>query len=146
MNAEAMLKTLEEHHRQIEAGLNVIRRHCDAPVPNIDDLAVARLRLSSASLARSVFVTEVVVPCLVKDSDVDRRAELSALQCKFTAKRQISCEHVAMWTSVTIKEDWAGYRAAARLIWAMMEDQIDKERQYLVERLRNGCGPTVVQD
>lgn len=136
MDEEAMLGTLEEHHRRIEAGLDQIRFHCAAPVPNIGDLAVARSSLGSASLARSMFVTEVVVSHLVKDGDVDLRAELSALQAKFTAKRQISTEHVARWTSESIEADWAGYCAAARLIWAMMEGQIDMERRYLAERLR----------
>ncbi len=136
MDEEAMLATLEKHHRRIEAGLDQIRRHCAAPVPNISDLAAARSSLGSASLARSMFVAEVVVPHLVNDGDVDLRAELLALQCKFTAKRQISRDHVAIWTSETIQADWAGYRAAARLIWAMMEDQIDTERRYLAERLR----------
>ena len=89
-------------------------------------------------MARSTFVTEVVVPRLAEDGDVDLRIELSALMCKFTAKRQISCEHVAMWTSVTIEEDWTGYCAAAKLIWAMMEDQMDKERRYLAARLKQG--------
>jgi len=138
MSEEAMLSRLEEHHRQIEAGLDVIRQHCASPVPNISELAVARSQLSSASMARSTFVTEVVVPRLAEDGDVDLRIELSALMCKFTAKRQISCEHVTMWTSVTIEQDWAGYRAAAKLIWAMMEDQMDKERQYLAARLKQG--------
>lgn len=131
-----MLGTLEEHHRRIEAGLDQIRFHCGSPVPDIGDLAVARSSLGSASLARSMFVAEVVVPHLVKDGDVDLRAELSALQCKFTAKRQVSCDHVAIWTSETIRADWSGYCAAARSIWAMMEDQIDMERRYLAARLR----------
>jgi len=139
MNEEAMLHVLEGHHRTIETGLDVIRRHCAAPVPNISDLAVARSQLSSASMARSAFVKEVVVPRLAEDGDADLRIELSALLCTFTAKRQISCEHVAMWTSVTIAEDWAGYCAAAKLIWAMMEDQIDKERRYLGARLRQSA-------
>ena len=144
MNEEAMLARLEEYHRQIEAGLAVIRRHCDARVPNSSELAVARSELSSASLARSAFVTDVVVPCLIKNSDVDLRAELSGLLCIFEAKRQISCQHVMLWTVDTIEEDWAGYCAAARSIWAMMEDQVDKECRFLVARLKAGCGADIV--
>ena len=53
------------------------------------------------------------------------------------AKREISFEHVERWTRSTIDADWAGYCGAARVIWAMMEDQLDRERQYIINRLRN---------
>jgi len=136
MSEEEMLHTLEEHHRTIRAGLDEIRFQCAAPHPNSGDLDAARLRLSSASFARSKFVSETVVPRLLEDADADLRDELSKLLSVFQAKRQISCAHVTTWTRVTIDADWDGYRTAAALIWTMMENQIDRERRYLGDRLR----------
>ena len=136
MSEEEMLHTLEEHHRTIRAGLDEIRFQCAAPHPNSGDLDAARSRLSSASFARSKFVSETVVPRLLEDADADRRDELSKLLSVFQAKRQISCAHVTTWTRVTIDADWDGYRTAAALIWTMMENQIDRERRYLGYRLR----------
>ncbi len=136
MSEEEMLHTLEEHHRTIRAGLDEIRFQCAAPHPNSGDLDAARSRLSSASLARSKFVSETVVPRLLEDADADLRDELSKLLSVFQAKRQISCAHVTTWTRMTIDADWDGYRTAAALIWTMMENQIDRERRYLGDRLR----------
>ncbi len=136
MSDEEMLHTLEEHHRTIRAGLDELRFQCAAPYPNSGDLDAARSRLSGASLARSRFVSEEVVPRLLEEADADLRDELSKLLSVFQAKRQISYAHVMTWTRVTIDADWEGYRAAAALIWTMMENQIDRERRYLGDRLR----------
>ena len=136
MSEEEMLHTLEEHHLTIRAGLDEIRFQCAAPDPNSGDLDAARSRLSSASLARSKFVSETVVPRLLEHADADLRDELSKLLSVLQAKRQISCAHVTTWTRVTIEADWNGYRTAAALIWTIMECQIDLERRDLGDRLR----------
>lgn len=137
MDDQTMLQTMEEYHRQILDGLATIRGHCDASEPDSPALDATRKRLSAVSQARSTFVTDVVVPRLLQDSGVDERAELLDLLCVIAAKREISFEHVERWTRSTIDADWAGYCGAARVIWAMMEDQLDRERQYIIDRLRN---------
>lgn len=73
MNEEAMLGRLEDHHRAIVAGLTEIRRHCGASHPHSGELAAARERLTAASLARSRYVSEEVVPALLKDPNRDGR-------------------------------------------------------------------------
>ena len=135
MNDDEMLQTLGKHHQMILAGLEEIRFQCAASYPNTGDLDAARSRLSGASLARSKFVSEKMVPRLLEDADADLRDDLSKLLSVLQAKRQISAEHVATWTRVTIEQDWDGYRAAARLIWTMMESQIERERRDLGDRL-----------
>lgn len=137
MDDQAMLQTMEEYHRQIMDGLTNIRAHCGASTPDSPALDVTRKGLSAVSQARSAFVTDVVVPRLLQDSDVDERAELLDLLCVIAAKREISFEHVERWTSTTIEADWSGYCGAARVIWAMMEDQLERERQFIISRLRN---------
>lgn len=132
-----MLQTMEDYHRRIIAGLEGIRRHCGASAPDSAALAESRSELTKVSQARSTFVTEVVVPRLLQDSDVDERGELLDLLCVIAAKRQISCEHIETWTFTTIDDDWMGYCAAAKVIWAMMEDQLDRERRYIIGRLRS---------
>ena len=137
MDDQTMLQTMEEYHRQILEGLATIRSHCGASEPDSPALDASRKRLSAVSQARSTFVTEVVVPRLLQDSDVDQRAELLDLLCVIAAKREISFEHVERWTLTTIDADWLGYCGAAKVIWAMMEDQLDRERQFIISRLRN---------
>ncbi|RYF13465.1 MAG: hypothetical protein EOO77_15480 [Oxalobacteraceae bacterium] len=135
MSDDELLQTLGEHHRIILSGLGEIRFYCAASYPKIANLDAARSRLSRASLARSKFVSEKMVPRLLENADADLRDDLSKLLSVFQAKRQISASHVAIWTPVTIAQDWEGYRAAARLIWTMMEKQIDHERSDLGDRL-----------
>lgn len=136
MNAEAMLRTLEEHHRAILDGLDVIRRHCAEESPSSCELAKARERLTAASLGRSRFVSEQVVPSLLMDADDDLRTELSELLYATAAKRMLSNCHVKTWNTASIEADWSGYCEAARSIWPMMEDLIDRECRVLVARLK----------
>jgi imidazolonepropionase-like amidohydrolase len=139
MNAEAMLHVLEEHHRAIEAGLSEIRRHCGEMSPCSRELGAARERLTAASLARSRFVSEHVVPSLVKDADDDLRTELAELLYATAANRMLSNCHIKTWTVASIEADWSGYCAAARDIWPMMEDQMEHERRVLVPRLKQSA-------
>lgn len=136
MNAEAMLHVLEEHHRAIEAGLVEIRRHCGNTSPCSRELGAAREQLTAASLARSRFVSEQVVPSLVKDADDDLRTELAELLYATAAKRMLSNCHIKRWTTASIEADWSGYCTAARDIWPMMEEQIERERRVLISRLK----------
>ena len=136
MNAEAMLKTLEEHHRTIKEGLRVIQSHCSQASPSSCELAKAREHLTAASLARSRFVSEQVVPSLVKDADDDLRTELAELLYATAAKRMLSNVHVKTWNTASIEADWSGYCAAAKGIWPIMQDQIDRECRVLVSQLR----------
>jgi hypothetical protein len=133
---EAILRELEEHHARIRAGIDDIRRHCEAPVPDMMGLSDARLRLSRASTARSTFYTAQVVPKL-RERMIDQ-TELTDMQRAFGAKRLKSSEHVVAWPFAAIEKDWPGYRAAAKEIWAMMEEQMNREiaisRRYLKPR------------
>ena len=144
MNEREMLRRLEEHHRRIRAGIDEVRSCCEATSPSSKELGAARSRLSEASLARSKFVGEEVLPRLLEDADADLRFDLLKLVSVFAAKRQISNEHVARWTLLTIEQDWAGYCAAAKVIWAMMENQLDSERRYLAGRLNIGSETVTV--
>lgn len=76
MSDDELLQTLGEHHRIILFGLEEIRFHCAASYAKTGDLDAARSRLSRASLARSKFVSEKMVPRLLKDADADLREEL----------------------------------------------------------------------
>lgn len=138
MTEEAMLQVLEEHHRAIEAGLSEIRRHCGTASPCSRELGAAREQLTAASLARSRFVSEQVVPSLLKDADDDLRTELAELLYATAAKRMLSNCHIKRWTTASIEADWSGYCTAARDIWPMMEEQIERERRVLIPRLRQG--------
>jgi len=133
-----MLLALAEHHRHIRAGLDKIRRHCGFPRPSSDQLDADRADLHKASLARSVFISDEVVPALLTDADGELRHELSEMLSSFTAKRQVSNAHIARWTYATIEEDWDGYCASAPTIWAVMEEQLDDEWRVLAPRLQEG--------
>jgi hypothetical protein len=135
-----MLQTLEDFHRNISAGIGAIRAHCEAATPDTAGLGSARVKLSRVSAARSRFVAETVIPHLLNDADPALRKELMDLQRGFNAKRLASSEHVTTWTSQAIAADWTGYRKAARQIWAMMEEQMRRERTTLGERLRRSGG------
>jgi hypothetical protein len=135
MNEGTMRGTLENHHQAIMAGIGEIRRQCGEPHPDSRKLAVAREELTTASLARSRFVSEEVVPTLLNDADDGLRTELSELLYATAAKRMLSKVHIAMWTSASIEADWSGYCAAARDIWPMMEEQIARETRVLILRL-----------
>ena len=136
MNDEAMLQALEAHHRAIEAGMAEIRLFCKDPGPNSGALSAARERLTTASLARSRYVSEVIVPSLLVDPGDGVRTELSELLIATAARRMVSNGHVAAWTSTSIETDWSGYCAAARDIWPIMEEQMEHERCVLIPRLR----------
>ena len=137
MNLEAMLGTLEGHHRDIMAGVREIRRHCGEESPNSRQLANAREQLTASSLARSRYVSEVIVPTLLKDADDGLRTELSELLFATATKRMFSRAHIAEWTTTSIEADWLGYCAAARDIWPMMEEQIARETRVLAARLKH---------
>lgn len=136
MYDEAMFQKLREHHANIRAGIEEIRRHCEAVTPDVAGLGTARLRLSKLSAARSKFVIDEVVPKVQQGADERLRGELTEMQRAFTAKRLKSSEHVTVWSSTAIEKDWQGYRAAARQIWAMMEEQMSRESRILGERLK----------
>ena len=131
-----MLHRLEEHHRDIRALLDKIRGHCGFTRPSSDELDAARIELRKASLARSAFISDEVVPVLLVDAGADLRHELAEMLASFTAKRQVSDAHIATWTYATIEQDWDGYCGAARRIWAIMEEQLDDEWRILAPRLR----------
>ena len=123
-----MAQTLDEHHRQIAAGIAEVREHCSRPIPDVAALGAARLRLSRASGARSQYIHDVLLPKLKVGADSALLSRLDDMQRAFAAKRLASSEHVTKWSSKTIVDDWEGYRQAARRIWAMMEDQMARER------------------
>jgi hypothetical protein len=136
MNYDEMLHTLEEHHRRIIDGIAKIERHCAAAHPGSDALARDRQSLTNASLSRSQFVSETVVPALLEDANTDLRSALSDLLVALTAKRLMSNAHIAKWIYASIEADWAGYCSGARDIWAMMKTQIERERRVLITQLR----------
>ena len=84
-----------------------------------------------------MFVSEKVVPALLKGADTDLRSDISELLAVFTAKRLISNTHIAKWIADSIDADWDGHCSAARDIWAMMETQIEREQRVLIARLRS---------
>lgn len=127
-----MFNTLDEHHRQIRAGLAEIRVLCDMPNPDIPRLSAARLRLSRASSARSRYVRSILTAAVQADANARFLSELEDLQHAFVAYRLASNDHITKWNSQTIAEDWNGYRASAREIWIMMEDQITRERRMFL--------------
>ena len=136
MNEQEMLQTLEEHHRTIRTGLEGLRRHCSEPSPSSTELDAERLALREASMARSAFISDVMLPALLTGADVQLRSELSELLVFCAAKRQVSDTHITIWTQAAIEQDWAGYCGAAGSIWAMMEDQMEREWRLLSGTLR----------
>lgn len=123
-----MDQTLGEHHRKIAAGIAEVRGHCSRSKPDLAGLGVARLRLSQASAARSQYVHDVLLPKFRARADRALRSQLDDMQRAFAAKRLASSEHVTTWSSKAIADDWEGYCQAARRIWVMMEEQMDRER------------------
>lgn len=132
-----LLQELDEHHATIEAGMAEIERHCSRAVPDLAELAAARVRLSRASTQRSRLVRDVIVPKLLERADPTLRNELSQMLEAFSAKRVASSNHVATWSSWTIQQNWSGYREASATIRAMMREQIEREREVLCRRLRD---------
>ncbi len=131
-----MLNILENFQREIAEGIDAVRRQCESPDRDIAALGAARLRLSRVSSSRTRFVTREAIPRLLQMADPALRTELSALQQGGNAKRLASSQHVTTWSSAAIQSDWVGYHRAAREIWAMMEEQISRERSILGDRLR----------
>lgn len=135
-----LLTKLEEHHRVIRAGLAQIKSHCDSRCADGYQLSRARIDLTQASRARSAFVSDVIIPTILKTASDADRAALSDFLVAFTSKRIISDRHIATWTDDTIAADVDGYCAAARTIWSMMEDQMARETRVLGERLKRSAG------
>jgi len=135
-----MLATLKEHHRVIRSGLARIKSHCDSRCADGKQLSRARVDLTQASRARSAFVSDVIIPAILKRASDADRAALSEFLVAFTSKRIISDRHIAAWTDDTIAADVDGYCVAARTIWSMMEDQMARETRVLGERLRRPAG------
>lgn len=131
-----MFATLEAHHRQIAAGIEELRKLCALPTPDLGTIALARLRLSRLSSARSRFITKEVIPALLEHADSTLRAELDEVQRAFTGKRLEASHHVIDWSTRAIEADWDGYKLASRAMLEMMEEQIDRERATFGERLR----------
>jgi hypothetical protein len=146
MTHAEMLRRLEEHHREIRTGLARIQGYCASGCADISSLSEARLELTRSSRSRSAFVSDVVIPAILEDADLNDRAELSSFLVAFTSKRLISDRHIATWTDETIAADVEGYCAAARTIWSMMEEQMERETRILGSRLRRNlvtCIPSL---
>jgi hypothetical protein len=146
MTDKELLCRLEEHHRTIRAGLALIQSHCATDCANISGLESARVDLTRASRERSLFVSEHVIPRLLETADCDDRAALSDFLVAFTSKRLISDRHIERWTDESIAADVPGYCEAARTIWAMMEEQMERETRVLGSRLQRNsalCGARV---
>lgn len=135
-----LLAKLEEHHRVIRAGLAQIKSHCDSRCADGHQLSRARIDLTQASRARSAFVSDVIIPTILRTASDADRAALSDFLVAFTSKRIISDRHIATWTDDTIAADVDGYCSAARTIWSMMEDQMARETRVLGERLKRSAG------
>lgn len=135
MTDKELLRGLEEHHRVIRIGLALIQSHCANDCANIADLEKARVDLTRASRERSAFVSDRIIPRLLETADCDDRAALSDFLVAFTSKRLISDKHIERWTDDKIAADVAGYCAAARTIWSMMEEQMERESRVLGARL-----------
>lgn len=136
MTDKELLQGLEEHHRIIRVGLALIQDHCARDCADISGLEKARLDLTRASRERSRFVSENIIPRLLETADSDDRAALSDFLVAFTSKRLISNRHIERWTDEKIAADVQGYCAAARTIWSMMEEQMERETRVLGSRLR----------
>lgn len=132
-----MLDALEKYHQDLIRGMEEVRMLSEPPKLDLARLALARLRLSQISSARSRLVTEQVIPTLLADADHALREELTDMQKAFAQKRLRSSQHVSAWSTQSIEADPRGYRMASRSILAMMAEQIDRERTVLVERLRH---------
>lgn len=135
MQGAEMLQTLEKHHQTIKAGIAEIRRHCEEGCRDIAGLSRARLDLTSASRRRSQFISDVVSPFLLDGADEQSRLDLADFLVAFRARRLLSDEHIAIWSDEHIRSDPQGYCIAAKAIWAMMEDQIDREARVLCSQL-----------
>lgn len=136
MTHTEMLRRLEEYHREIRIGLARIQGYCASGCADIYSLSKARLELTRSSRERSAFVSDVIMPTILEDADLNDRAELSDFLVAFTSKRLISDRHIATWTDQTIAEDVEGYCAAASAIWSMMVEQMERETRILGSRLR----------
>lgn len=135
MTDKELLRGLEEHHRVIRIGLALIQSHCATGCANIAGLEKARVDLTRASRERSAFVSDRIIPRLLETADCDDRAALSDFLVAFTSKRLISDKHIERWTDDKIAADVPGYCAAARTIWSMMEEQMERESRVLGARL-----------
>lgn len=137
MTDKELLHRLEEHHRGIRVGLALIQSHCATDCANSAGLAKARVDLTRASRARSQFVSDHIIPRLLETADCEDRAQLSDFFVAFTSKRLLSDRHIERWTDERIASDVPGYCEAARVIWAMMEEQMERETKVLGSRLQN---------
>lgn len=124
-----MDKILTEHHRQIASAIADLWEIIEHTSPDLDRLAVARLRLSRASRLRTKYIQEVLLPVERTTADSARLEALSALQQNFSAKRLAANEKVTTWSSRAIASDWDGYRRDAKRVWAMIDDHMTLERQ-----------------
>lgn len=136
MQGAEMLQTLERHHQTIRAGIAEIQRHCEEGCRDIAGLSRARLNLTSASRRRSQFISDVVSPFLLEGADEQSRLDLADFLVAFRARRLLSAEHIAIWSDDHIRSDPQGYCVAAKAIWAMMGDQMDREARILGGQLR----------
>lgn len=132
-----MFAALQKHHQDLISGIEEVRKLTELPEPDLGRLALARLRLSRLSSARSRFVTEQIIPALLASADDALREELTNMQKAFAEKRLRSSEHVSAWSTQSIAADWEGYKLASRAVRAMMEEQINRERSVLGDRLRH---------
>lgn len=112
------------------------KRHCEEGCRDITGLSRARLNLTSASRRRSQFISDTVSPCLLEGADEQSRLNLADFLVAFRARRLVSDEHIAIWSDDHIRSDPQGYCVAAKAIWAMMEDQMDREARILGGQLR----------
>lgn len=131
-----ILQQLNEYHATIEQGIAEVEAHCERAEPDLVSLATLRVQLSHASMMRSQLVREVIVPRLREGADPNLAYELGQILQVTSTNRVASAVHVTNWSSWLIKHDLNGYREASRSIRKMMQEQVDRERATLCNRLQ----------
>ena len=130
-----MLRTLNDYHQRIAAGLNEIRSVCRCDIPDLDSLDQARVTLTRISMERNRFINQVVLTRILGDCTYQSSRDMLLLLNTFAANRALSDRHISHWTNTTIGSDWDGYRRAASTIWQMMEQQMSEETMLVTKYL-----------
>ncbi|GGB40517.1 hypothetical protein GCM10011380_32500 [Sphingomonas metalli] len=125
-----MLQHLRALHVEILRRLDQLDRLTQQAEPPIAELPAARLALSRASRARTLFI-EQNLPEIIGSAPPSRLVRIRALQHDTALQMDRSANHVSTWSLQAIASDWPAYRRASAEIRDAMRLRIKEEAALL---------------
>lgn len=123
-----MLDTLEYHHGEVLRCLDALEALMSDLEPRLPAVTAARLALTRASRARTLYLETAVYPVLLANG---RISAVTELRDAGRAQQAHSAEHIGRWTAREIELCWGDYKKASNSVRRWMKERISLEKEVI---------------